>query len=170
MAAIGKARAEIVHLNASPSLQAPGVLAVATPSAATWDGRTWRLPCCGPANTSMPPQRGESALRFPLNALYLPLWVRACFIDQKVLDLLAFLNSGSDSQRGFAPRPAHVSPPGSRYYGATFTPLRLLRPLLSKDVSDPPKLANCFSRVLQCETRACSTCLRRLSRAYARSP
>src|SRR3954467_1808213 len=37
------------------------------------------------------------------------------------------------SQRGFAPRPAHVSPPGPRYFGATFVPLRLLRPLLTTE-------------------------------------
>jgi hypothetical protein len=32
------------------------------------------------------------------------------------------------NQRGLAPRPAHVSPCGPRYFGSTFRPLSLLTP------------------------------------------
>src|SRR6266542_4254886 len=32
------------------------------------------------------------------------------------------------SQRGLAPRPAHVSPEGLRYFGGTFLPFKALRP------------------------------------------
>src|SRR5262249_31948659 len=52
------------------------------------------------------------------------------------------------SQRGFAPRPAQVSPEGPRYFGGTFLPFNALPPL-------PPRLpatamalfilSNCFS-------------------------
>jgi len=48
------------------------------------------------------------------------------------------------SQRGFAPRPAQVSPEGLRYFGGTFLPLNALPP----PRPTPPTtaiLSNCFS-------------------------
>src|SRR5262245_24801352 len=47
------------------------------------------------------------------------------------------------SQRGFAPRPAQVSPEGLRYLGGTFFPLNGLR--APRTTFAPPILSNCFS-------------------------
>jgi hypothetical protein len=62
---------------------------------------------------------------------------------------------------GVAPRPAHVSPWGLRYFGATFLPLNLLlRPLLAPRPSDPaelPSADNCFSRMERWPDSASST-------------
>jgi hypothetical protein len=52
------------------------------------------------------------------------------------------------SQRGFAPRPAQVSPDGLRYFGGTFLPLNVLPPPLITLAPPPtamaPILSNCF--------------------------
>src|SRR5262245_5588375 len=49
------------------------------------------------------------------------------------------------SQRGLAPRPAHVSPEGPRYLGGTFLPLNgLPRPRTRTTAIAPPILSNCF--------------------------
>jgi len=45
------------------------------------------------------------------------------------------------SQRGFAPRPAQVSPEGLRYFGGTFLPFNVLPPPRTTLVT--PKAANC---------------------------
>src|SRR5262249_46985824 len=45
------------------------------------------------------------------------------------------------SQRGFAPRPAQVSPDGPRYFGGTFLPFNTLPPPRTTLVT--PKAANC---------------------------
>src|SRR5215470_6558465 len=48
------------------------------------------------------------------------------------------------SQRGFAPRPAQVSPDGPRYFGGTFLPFKTL--LLPRTILAPPTtaiLSNC---------------------------
>src|SRR5262249_54566158 len=47
------------------------------------------------------------------------------------------------SQRGFAPRPAQVSPERLRYFGGTFRPFKTLPP--PRTILRPPSLANCFS-------------------------
>src|SRR5262249_47829723 len=50
------------------------------------------------------------------------------------------------SHRGLAPRPAHVSPEGPRYFGGTFLPLNALPP--PRTTLRPPTtaiLSNCFS-------------------------
>src|SRR5215471_8535351 len=50
------------------------------------------------------------------------------------------------SQRGFAPRPAQVSPDRPRYFGGTFLPLNALPP--PRTTLRPPTtaiLSNCFS-------------------------
>src|SRR5262249_19244214 len=51
------------------------------------------------------------------------------------------------SQRGFAPRPAQVSPEGPRYFGGTFVPFNVLprpRAILAPP-NVPPIVSNCFS-------------------------
>src|SRR5262249_17350424 len=51
------------------------------------------------------------------------------------------------SQRGFAPRPAQVSPEGPRYFGGTFFPFKTLptpRTTLAPPTV-PPIVSNCFS-------------------------
>jgi hypothetical protein len=53
----------------------------------------------------------------------------------------------STSQRGLAPRPAHVSPDGPRYLGGTFLPFKALPPPRTATLRPPTKasiLANCF--------------------------
>src|SRR5262249_49795690 len=45
------------------------------------------------------------------------------------------------SQRGFAPRPAHVSPNGLRYFARIFVPFKTLPPPRTTLVT--PKAANC---------------------------
>jgi hypothetical protein len=67
---------------------------------------------------------------------------------------------------GIAPRPAHVSPSGPRYFGATFFPFNALpRPLRAilppVEAIEPPSAANCLSSVERCETSVSSICLRR---------
>src|SRR5215472_12114295 len=55
------------------------------------------------------------------------------------------------SQRGFAPRPAQVSPDGPRYLGGTFLPFKALPP--PPTTLAPPTMAilsNCFSRSARC--------------------
>src|SRR5262245_52503809 len=53
------------------------------------------------------------------------------------------------SQRGFAPRPAQVSPDGPRYFGGTFLPFNALPPPPTT-LAPPttaialPSLSNCF--------------------------
>ena len=53
------------------------------------------------------------------------------------------------SQRGLAPRPAHVSPDGPRYFGGTFLPFNALPPpptaLAPPTTAMAPILSNCFS-------------------------
>jgi hypothetical protein len=63
--------------------------------------------------------------------------------DQKVFDLLSFLESGIQPS-GRAPRPAQVSPSGPRYSAGTFFPLvEGRRPLpLAKEAIEPPINAN----------------------------
>src|SRR5215470_16271075 len=48
------------------------------------------------------------------------------------------------SQRGLAPRPAHVSPDGPRYFGGTFFPFKTLPPPRTTTAM-APILSNCFS-------------------------
>src|SRR5215831_17518792 len=48
------------------------------------------------------------------------------------------------SQRGFAPRPAQVSPDGPRYFGGTFLPFNALPPPRTT-LRPPVKAVNCFS-------------------------
>src|SRR5262245_17033900 len=50
------------------------------------------------------------------------------------------------SQRGRAPRPAHVSPFGPRYFGLIFLPFNALLPPRRATLSPPSKaiLSNCF--------------------------
>ena len=67
---------------------------------------------------------------------------------------------------GVAPRPAHVSPSGPRYFGATFFPFNALpRPpratLPPIEAIEPPSASNCLSSVERCETSVASICLRR---------
>src|SRR5262245_15520200 len=49
------------------------------------------------------------------------------------------------SQRGLAPRPAHVSPEGPRYFGGTFLPLKTLARPRTTTLLPPPTaiLSNC---------------------------
>src|SRR5205809_1082636 len=52
------------------------------------------------------------------------------------------------SQRGFAPRPAHVSPERLRYFGGTFLPLNEFVRRVPRALSPPIALSilsNCFS-------------------------
>src|SRR5262249_5552829 len=66
------------------------------------------------------------------------------------------------SQRGLAPRPAHVSPEGLRYLGGTFLPFNALPP--PRTTLAPPTtaiLSNCFSRSARRLWRVSSTCFRR---------
>src|SRR6516164_4819876 len=66
------------------------------------------------------------------------------------------------SQRGFAPRPAQVSPDGLRYFGGTFFPLNGLPP--PRTALLPPTtaiLSNCFSSSARRSWRVSSTCCRR---------
>jgi hypothetical protein len=66
---------------------------------------------------------------------------------------------------GAAPRPAHVSPSGLRYFGATFLPFIALRPSRAIfppiEATEPPSASNCFSSVARCETSAPSTFTRK---------
>src|SRR5262245_12166296 len=49
------------------------------------------------------------------------------------------------SQRGFAPRPAQVSPDGPRYLGGTFLPFNALAPpRTTLRPPNTPSLSNCF--------------------------
>lgn len=71
------------------------------------------------------------------------------------------------SHLGVAPRPAHVSPPAPRYFGATFFPFNLLprvtrATLPPTEAIEPPSAANCFSSVVRRSERAFSTCLRKV--------
>jgi hypothetical protein len=65
--------------------------------------------------------------------------------------LLFPLLTASFIQPGVAPRPAHVSPSGPRYFAATFVPFKLLpRPPLAPlpdEPTEPPSEANCCSSV-----------------------
>src|SRR5262245_34025377 len=52
------------------------------------------------------------------------------------------------SQRGLAPRPAHVSPDGPRYFGGTFLPFKTLLPPRATTLRPPTRtsiFSNCFS-------------------------
>src|SRR5262244_2811427 len=66
------------------------------------------------------------------------------------------------SQRGFAPRPAQVSPDGLRYLGGTFLPLNGLPPPRTT-LAPPTKaiLSNCFSISARRLTSISSTRFRR---------
>ena len=71
------------------------------------------------------------------------------------------------SHLGVAPRPAHVSPPAPRYFGATFFPFNLLprvtrATLPPTEAIEPPSAANCFSSVVRRSERVFSTCLRKV--------
>ena len=71
------------------------------------------------------------------------------------------------SHLGVAPRPAHVSPPAPRYFGATLFPFNLLprttrATLPPTEAIEPPSAANCFSSVVRRSERAFSTCLRKV--------
>src|SRR4051812_40656913 len=71
------------------------------------------------------------------------------------------------SHLGVAPRPAHVSPPAPRYFGATFFPFNLLpratrATLPPTEAIEPPSAANCSSSVVRRSERAFSTCLRKV--------
>src|SRR5262249_30705034 len=64
------------------------------------------------------------------------------------------------SHRGFAPRPAQVSPGGPRYFGRTFFPFNALPP----PRPTPPTTAyryNCFSSSARCSRSISSTRFRR---------
>jgi hypothetical protein len=67
------------------------------------------------------------------------------------------------SQKGFAPRPAQVSPEGLRYFGGTFLPFNVLRP--PRTTLAPPTTApifcNCCSISARRSKRVSSTCFRR---------
>src|SRR5262249_49236333 len=66
------------------------------------------------------------------------------------------------SQRGFAPRPAQVSPDGPRYFGGTFLPFNALPP--PRATLAPPTtaiLSNCFSSSARRLERLSSTGLGR---------
>src|SRR5262249_7138225 len=63
------------------------------------------------------------------------------------------------SQRGFAPRPAQVSPDGPRYFGGTFFPFNALPP--PRTTLETPQAANCCSSSARCLLRVSSTRFRR---------
>jgi hypothetical protein len=66
------------------------------------------------------------------------------------------------SHRGFAPRPAQVSPDGPRYFGGTFLPRNALPP--PRTILAPPTtaiLSNCCSISARRLRRVSSTCSRR---------
>src|SRR5262249_44335313 len=65
------------------------------------------------------------------------------------------------SQRGFAPRPAQVSPDGLRYLGATFVPFNVLPPRTPLAPPAPSILFNCCSMSARRLTSVSSTCSRR---------
>jgi hypothetical protein len=71
------------------------------------------------------------------------------------------------SQRGFAPRPAQVSPSGPRYFGGTFVPFNALPPLatFATSATTPSILANCRSMSARRLRSVSSTCFRRSIRA-----
>ena len=76
--------------------------------------------------------------------------------------------TASVSQRGVAPRPAQVSPPGPRYFGATFRPFkppRRLRPELARSPPPPPSLESWRLRSVALWERAAPMSSRSLSRA-----
>src|SRR5262249_55179053 len=57
------------------------------------------------------------------------------------------------SQRGFAPRPAQVSPDELRYFGGTFLPLNALPPGRPRRTLSPPSkaiLSNCLCNWTRC--------------------
>jgi len=68
------------------------------------------------------------------------------------------------SQRGLAPRPAHVSPEGLRYFGGTFFPFNAL-PLPRTTLRPPVKAVNCFSSSARRLCSVSSTRSRRSMRA-----
>src|SRR5215831_14035513 len=62
------------------------------------------------------------------------------------------------SYRGFAPRPAQVSPEGLRYFGGTFFPFKTLPPPRPPTTATVlPILSNCFSRSARRSWRVSST-------------
>src|SRR5262249_60617493 len=71
------------------------------------------------------------------------------------------------SQRGFAPRPAQVSPDGPRYFGGTFFPFKTLPPARTTlaPPNVPPIVSNCFSSSARRLRRASSTLFRRSRRS-----
>src|SRR6516162_9016080 len=69
------------------------------------------------------------------------------------------------SQRGFAPRPAQVSPERLRYFGGTFLPFNALPPPRTT-LRPPVKAANCFS---SSALRLCSVSSTRFRRSMSAS-
>jgi hypothetical protein len=66
-------------------------------------------------------------------------------VDQKLFRLLpSFI--AAFNHLGVAPRPAHVSPPGPLYFGATFRPFVDPRPRFTTNATEAPSCSNCFSR------------------------